>query len=69
MIADKTYEKKGAKNVIINTCGNDKNHVTVILPITSGGNNLPPILIFKGKQNKNNEKSYNKLDVVKNKNI
>ena len=49
--------------------GNYKNHVTVILAVTGSGNKLPPILIFKGKSDKINERRYNKLDVVRNKKI
>lgn len=66
---DKTYNKKGAKEVIIKTNGNEKKHVTVILAVSASGKKLPSVLIFKGKSNKNNEKRYNRLNVVKNKRI
>ena len=51
---DKTYNKKGAKEVIIKTNGNEKKHVTVILAVSSSGIKLPPVSIFKGMPDKNN---------------
>lgn len=69
LITNNTYNKKEAKEVIINIHGNEKNHITVILAITGKGNKLPPVLIFKGKNDKTNEKRYNRLDVVKQKRI
>ena len=66
---DKTFEQKGAKNIIIKTNGYEKSHVTLILAISAGGNKLPPVIIFKGTPDKNNEKRYNKLEVVKDKRI
>ena len=69
LVADKTFEKKGTKNIIIKTNGYEKYHVTIILAITAGGNKLPPVIIFKGLPDKNNEKRYNKLEVVKNRRI
>ena len=65
IISNNTYNKKGEKEVIINTHENEKHHITVILTITGKGNKLPPVIIFKGKIDKSNEKRYNKLDVVK----
>lgn len=58
LIPDKTYNIKGAKNVIIDTNGNEKKHVTLILAISGGGVKLAPVLVFKGKTDKNNEKRY-----------
>lgn len=55
LVSDKTYDVKGAKNVIIKAGGNYKNHVTIILAVTGSRNKLPPILIFKGRQDKINE--------------
>ena len=69
LIPDKTYNIKGAKNVIIDTNGNEKKHVTLILAISGGGVKLAPVLVFKGKTDKNNEKRYNTLNVVKDKRI
>ena len=40
LVSDKTYEEKGAKNVIIKAGSNYKKHVTVILAITASGNKL-----------------------------
>ena len=45
----------GTKNVIIKTNGYEKYHVTIILAISAGWNKLPPVIIFKGKPDKNNE--------------
>lgn len=56
LIPDKTYNLKGAKEVIIDTKGTEKKHVTVILSVTGGGVILPPVIVFKGKPNKNNFK-------------
>ena len=41
------------------------NRITVILTITCKGNKLPPVIIFKAKIDKKNEKRYNALDVEK----
>ena len=56
LIPDKTYNLKGAKEVIIETKGQEKNHVTVILSITGGKEKLPPVIVFKGKQKKTMKK-------------
>ena len=69
LVEDKTFEKKGGKNIIIKTNGYEKNHFTIILAISAGGNKLPPVIIFKGTPDKNNEKRYNKLEIVKEKRI
>ena len=69
LIPDKTYNIKGAKEVIIDTKGNEKKHVTVILSVTGGGVKLPPVIVFKEKCDKKNEKRYSALDVVKDKRI
>ena len=69
IITNNINNKKGEKEIIINTHGNEKNHITVILAITGKDNKLPPVLIFKGKIDKTNEKRYNTLDVVKQKRI
>lgn len=39
------------------------------MSIIGGGDKLPSIILFKGKPEKNNEKRYSTLDVVKNKRI
>ena len=67
LVVDKADELKGAKNAIIKEGGNYKSHVTVILAVTSSCNKLPSVLIFKGMPIKNNEKRYNKLDVLRKK--
>jgi DDE superfamily endonuclease. len=46
-----TIAKKGTKEVFIKTSGCGKQHVTVMLAITSEGRKLPPYLIFKWKMN------------------
>lgn len=69
MITNNTYNKREEKEIIINTHGNEKNHITVILAITGKDNKLPSVLIFKGIIDKTNEKRYNTLDIVKQKRI
>ena len=69
LVEDKTFKHKGAKNNIIKANGYEKNHVTIILAISAGGNKLPPVIIFKGTPDKNNENCYNKLEVVKDRRI
>lgn len=43
--------------------------MTLILAITGGGVKLAPVLVFKGKTDKSNEKRYNTLKAVKDKRI
>ena len=43
--------------------------MTLILTISEGGVKFTPVLVFKGKTDKNNEKRYNTLKVVKDKRI
>ena len=69
MYSNKTIDIKGAENVIVNTYGSEKKHVTCILAIAGGGKKLIPTLIFKGEPDKNIELRYQQLDVVKNKKI
>ena len=69
MYSNKTIDVKGEKNVMNNTYGNEKKHVTCILAIAGGCKKLIPILIFKGEPDKNIEQRYQQLDVVKNKKI
>ena len=42
MYSNKTIDVKGAKNVIVNTYGNEKIHVACILAIAGGGKKLIP---------------------------
>ena len=46
-----TIKKKGAKTISVRTTGAEKRHFTMILAATADGQMLPPIVIFKGKQN------------------
>lgn len=49
MPISKTIIKKGAKQVIIRTQGQEKLRVSVILSILADGDKLPPLIIFKAK--------------------
>jgi len=44
-----TLEKKGAKNVLLNTTGCRRLHLTVMLAASADGRKLPPLLILKRK--------------------
>ena len=45
----KTVDVKGAKTIMIKTCGNKKTRYTVFLACCTDGIKLPPLLIFKRK--------------------
>ena len=66
MITDKTYNKKGAKVVSIETKGNEKKLITCVLACSASGKKLTPSLIFKGGKEGNLEFKYKNLDCVKN---
>jgi hypothetical protein len=40
---------KGAKSIIVKTCGHKKTHYTIVLSCCADGTKLPPFLIFKRK--------------------
>jgi hypothetical protein len=42
-------DSKGAKSIIVKTCGHSKTHYTVVLSCCADGTKLPPLLIFKRK--------------------
>ena len=48
----KTIAKKGARQVIIQTQNQEKCRCLVLLGITADGERLPPLVIFKAKENK-----------------
>jgi len=48
-----TLEKKGVKEVLLKTTGCEKLRLTVMLAATADGRKLPPLLIFKKKDNPN----------------
>ena len=52
MIPANSICKTGSRECIVQTSGNEKKHVTVVLPATADGTMLPPMLIFKGKTDK-----------------
>ena len=66
MITDRTYNKKGAKVVSIETKGNEKKLITCVLACSASGKKLTPCLIFKGGKDGNLEFKYKNLDCVKN---
>ncbi len=51
-----TIDIKGIKEIIINTKGNKKKRIIVLLTICGDGSKLIPFMIFKGKKNKNVDK-------------
>jgi len=69
MTTDKTYNKKGAKVVSIETKGNEKKLITCVLAVSASGKKLIPTLIFKGGRDGNLEARYKNLECVKNKKI
>ena len=69
MITDRTYNKKGAKVVSIETKGNEKKLITCVLACSASGKKLTPSLIFKGGKEGNLELKYKNLECVKNKKI
>ena len=48
--------KIGTNNIPIKNFNKDKLRITVILCILSDGTIIPPLIIFRGKTNKNKEK-------------
>ena len=55
----KTIVKRGSKQVIVKTQGQEKCRVTVILTILADGDKLPPLIIFKAKDTGKIYKSLN----------
>ena len=45
-----TIDIMGNKEVIIDTKGNEKKRISVLLTIVGDGTKLPTVLIFKGKR-------------------
>lgn len=45
----KTVILKGAKDITINTFGNDKQRLSLLLAVCADGKKLPPLIIFKGQ--------------------
>ena len=64
-----TVDIKGKKKIDIITFGKDKIRFTAVLSISASGQNLPPLIICKGKSGKRKEDKLNKFDVVKEKKI
>lgn len=62
----KTIIKKGTKQVIVKTQGQEKCRVTVILTILADGGKLPPLIIFKAKNQWKIYKSLQEDNNVKN---
>ena len=60
-----TIEKKGKKNIIINTQNQEKCRITVLLGILADGFKLPPLIIFKAKENGTVFKELSNLKYVK----
>ena len=54
-----TIDIIGNKEVIIDTKGNEKKRISVLLTIVGDGSKLPTVLIFKGKKGKFLEKEIN----------
>ena len=64
---DTTIEKKGIKEVKINTSGYEKERLSILLSITDSGKKLIPIIIFKGQQGKKIQQNLVKHPLVKKK--
>ena len=60
-----TIEKKGEKNIIINTQNQEKCRITVLLGILADGFKLPPLIISKAKENGTVFKELSNLKYVK----
>ena len=69
IISKKTIAKIGSKEVIINTHGQERVHVTAILWIVADGTKLPPMLVFKGISGGRVEKRIQKHSLVKDRKI
>jgi len=69
MTTDKTYNKKGAKVVSIETKGNEKKLISCVLAVCANGRKLTPTLIFKGGKDGNLEGRYKNLQCVKDRKI
>lgn len=50
MVGNSTLDFQGAKEVLINTTGNEKQRITVALAVSSAGTKLKPMIIFKGAE-------------------
>jgi hypothetical protein len=53
MVGNTTMDFRGAREVLMQTTGSEKQRITVALTITSSGEKLPPLIIFKGVDSKN----------------
>ena len=49
IVASKSVDKVGVKQCVIRSTGAEKRHLTVVLTVTSDGNMLHPLIIFKGR--------------------
>jgi len=65
----KTIDFKGSKQILIDTQGNEKEKVTVLLTIMGDGSKLEPLMVFKGKRGKNIEKDLQTNENVLKKNM
>ena len=50
VVPNRVIASKGAKSVIVRTTGSEKRHLTVTLCVTTEGEVLPGLVIFKGKR-------------------
>lgn len=69
MTYNKTIEKKGAENIETVTTGGEKIRISAILAISGDGKKLPPVLIFKAKQQGKLAKKLGAIEIVKQKKI
>ena len=60
----KTICLKGTKDITINTFGNDKQRISLLLAVCGNGKKFTPLLNFKGKRNKTIEKNLKNLSIV-----
>ena len=50
IMPNRVIETKGTKSVVVCTTGREKHHLTATLAVTSDGNILPALVVFKGKR-------------------
>lgn len=68
MCTSKTIARIGEKTLTINTLGNEKIRISVLLGILANGSKLPLVIIFKGEKGKNKKnKLKNNINVLNNK--
>ena len=68
-ISKKTVAPIGQKSINIRSNGGEKTRITVILLISTSGEKLPPLLIFKGEKDGRKEKALNNNEYCRKKKL